>query len=286
VTSPRARRWSPVWRQGGPCHPDDLFESGRPAGAAESRPLEHVTPTARAGSGAAERPQPCQYLSVGAPRRARTERAALVHLGEGDQELGDLVRVAEDGGGTGRELRGRRSARSAAPGRRPWLSTVTQYRQALPLSDLARAALDRASPSKQGVIFGEHDYREVLRSAALRAGLDPDVAERVTVHCFRHSRITFWAETAGDNLAGVQYLAGHKKSSTTEKYIKTSLRAAEQVLARNSGYERDTASQTQFPTASGPSQKTQSFQGVRGGGLEPPWQLTASTSRLEPARKQ
>src|SRR5262249_35417821 len=35
----------------------------------------------------------------------------------------------------------------------------------LPLSDRARAALDRVCP-KKGVIFGSHDYREILRAVA------------------------------------------------------------------------------------------------------------------------
>jgi integrase len=220
--------------------------------------------------------------------------------------------------------------------------------RALPLTERAREALDRACPAS-GVIFGEHDYRPILRRAAREAGIDPAVAARVTAHCFRHSRITHWAETSGNNLAGVQYLAGHTKASTTEKYIKTSLRAAEAVLGTkasfpkasapgappkrsveavpfptiappggqatattstgvgynwdtardtdgnahapatpnntNSGYERDTESLGVPREVRVVRKKTESNQAVRGGGLEPPWLLTASTSSYPSAAR-
>src|SRR5262245_61318503 len=45
----------------------------------------------------------------------------------------------------------------------------------LPISDRARAALDRICPPK-GVIFGKHDYREVLPRAAEKAPAEHDVA--------------------------------------------------------------------------------------------------------------
>jgi integrase len=138
----------------------------------------------------------------------------------------------------------------------------------IPLTERARAALDEAAP-KQGLIFGKHDYRHMLRKAAREAGLDPRTADRVTVHCFRHSRITFWAETSGDNLTGVQYLAGHTRASTTERYIKTSLRAAEAVLARHTGCETGCGDRTRLTTAAAAEPIHQPFRGVRGGGLEP-----------------
>jgi hypothetical protein len=47
-----------------------------------------------------------------------------------------------------------------------------------------------------------------------------------------HSRLTYRGETSGDNLVGVQYLAGHKQPTTTGRYMKTS--PAQAVLKRDS----------------------------------------------------
>jgi hypothetical protein len=88
----------------------------------------------------------------------------------------------------------------------------------------------------------------------------------VTAHCFRHSRITYWAETSGHNLAGVQYVADHTKASTTEKYIKAGLRAAEAVL---SGWLRDERVRPGGSPEGDDFSIPKQFQAVRGGGLEP-----------------
>jgi integrase len=92
-----------------------------------------------------------------------------------------------------------------------------------PLSDRARAALDGVCPD-EGVIFGEHDYRDALARAAERSGLAPH--KRATLHPydFRAAFATHFAE--GGDLLALQYLMGHASLSTTSIYAKPSLRAA------------------------------------------------------------
>lgn len=102
----------------------------------------------------------------------------------------------------------------------------------LPLSDLARATLDGVIDALPkgftGPVFGKHDYRERLDAAA-SAVLPPAVAERFAGAHLRSAFITHALEATG-NLAGVQYLAGHKQAKTTGGYARPSLRAAEAAL--------------------------------------------------------
>lgn len=105
----------------------------------------------------------------------------------------------------------------------------TRFARTVPLTPRARAALDRVCP-EVGLIFGAHDYRSTLRAAALAAGFPIARVRAITSQCFRHSRLTYWGEVMGHNLVGIQYLAGHKHATTTERYLKPSLRAAQAVL--------------------------------------------------------
>jgi integrase len=76
-----------------------------------------------------------------------------------------------------------------------------RFGRELPLTARARAALDSVCPDV-GLIFGEHDYRVVLRNAARAAGIDPFRAGRISDYDFRHSRLTYLG-TKTDNLSGV-----------------------------------------------------------------------------------
>jgi integrase len=108
----------------------------------------------------------------------------------------------------------------------------------VPLSKRARAALDAVCPA-EGVIFGAHDYREHLRAAAA-AALPKERADKFTGAHLRSARITHWLEQS-QNLAGVQYLAGHRNANTTARYVRASLRAAlEVVKLGNSRNTRET----------------------------------------------
>ncbi len=111
------------------------------------------------------------------------------------------------------------------------------YDRDLPISAAAVQALDDAlrdlEPGSRHEIFGKHDYRYQLTKAAKRV-LPPDRAHTFCGYDLRHAAITHWSE-ASSNLAGVQFLAGHRNASTTAKYIHASRRAGEQVLATVAG---------------------------------------------------
>jgi site-specific recombinase XerD len=105
----------------------------------------------------------------------------------------------------------------------------TRFGRELPLSARARAALDAVCPEAGGLIFGEHDYRKILRAAAVAAGIDARRAAVMSDYDFRHSRLTFLG-TKTSNLAGVMYLAGHKQPATTARYLRPQREAAAEVL--------------------------------------------------------
>jgi hypothetical protein len=133
----------------------------------------------------------------------------------------------------------------------------------------------------------------LLRRAAKAAGIDAYRADRISDYDFRHSAATHVGRSS-DNLPGVMYLLGHKQPATTARYMRPQRDTALEVLLAAS-----TAATTPPPaklsTDSGPIAATDSsphpstnpippdeilndYFPVRGGGLEPPWLLTASTS--------
>lgn len=97
-----------------------------------------------------------------------------------------------------------------------------RHDRGVPLTDAARAALDRSCP-ESGTIFGAHAWREYLGPAAKKVG------RRIALDDFRHTQITRWLES-GANIVGVQHLAGHKHLSTTARYTHPSYEAAARVL--------------------------------------------------------
>lgn len=139
-----------------------------------------------------------------------------------------------------------------------------RFGRVLPLTEAARAALDSVCP-REGLLFGEHDFRDYLKRAA-REALPPDLARTFSAYDFRHARGTHLLEQTG-NLTGVGYLLGHKQATTTNKYARPTKRAAKAVL--------DAASP---PVVLGPvlgpaetqQEATVINNAVRRGGLEPP----------------
>jgi integrase len=80
-----------------------------------------------------------------------------------------------------------------------------------------------------GLIFGKHDHRGPLRRTA-RTTLPPDIRDRVTAYDLRHSRLTWMLEHT-QNLAGVAYQSGHRRTDTLATfYVHPSRRAQESVL--------------------------------------------------------
>lgn len=112
----------------------------------------------------------------------------------------------------------------------------TRRGRVVPITEAAQAALDQVCPA-EGLIFGGHSYRQQLRVSAAKV-LPPDKAWAITTYDFRRARLTHWCETT-TNLAGVQELAGHAKLSTTARYVRSSLRAAEAVLGESRALPRN-----------------------------------------------
>lgn len=104
-----------------------------------------------------------------------------------------------------------------------------KYERTVPVTPACRAALDASLlPGVEGPIFRgitKDGIRWVLEAAAERAG----IKRPVSIYDFRHSRISYWANS-GRPLAGVSFLAGHLHISTTAKYVTSSRAAADAVL--------------------------------------------------------
>jgi integrase len=98
----------------------------------------------------------------------------------------------------------------------------------VPLTKEAIRELDDIAPGV-GLVFGHHDYRAVLRSAARRAGIPEEVADRLANHAVRHSRITDWSSRS-KNIAAIQHMAGHKDLASTMRYVHGSLEGARALL--------------------------------------------------------
>jgi site-specific recombinase XerD len=96
-----------------------------------------------------------------------------------------------------------------------------RYGRPLPLTPRARAVLDELA-YQDGLLFGEHDYRGIWRKALKAAGLPATMVP----YDLRHARIQHLVDE-GKPLTGVAYLAGHLQLTTTNHYLKGSLRQAE-----------------------------------------------------------
>lgn len=94
----------------------------------------------------------------------------------------------------------------------------------LDLSAATRAALDRCTPDV-GRIFAPFSLHLLLAKACTDAGVPV-----ISPYDLRHSRLSAWANTPGIALTGVQYLAGHKRLSTTSIYIKPQRDAARAIV--------------------------------------------------------
>jgi integrase len=117
-----------------------------------------------------------------------------------------------------------------------------RYARDVPLTKRARRVLDHVvrqldrkhkaaghSGTYEGEIFGVHDYRKHIARAA-KLALPRELAEIFCGAHLRSARITHLLERPRASLPGVQYLAGHKQTGTTARYVKPSFRAAKDVL--------------------------------------------------------
>jgi integrase len=126
-----------------------------------------------------------------------------------------------------------------------------RYGRELPLTERARAVLDRVAP-EAGVIFGERDHVRLLRAAARRAGLPEDKVKYLSNHDFRHARATHLASSS-QNLVGVAFLLGHKHITTTSLYAKPRQQAARSVLMAVGGISSEASATSSSSSTDSPS---------------------------------
>lgn len=103
-----------------------------------------------------------------------------------------------------------------------------RFGRSLPLTARAREILDRCAP-EVGAVFGRHDYREYVKAAAKATGLPAHLAEDFAAYDLRHARATHLLE-AGGALPAVSYVLGHRRMTTTNRYVRATKRAAEAML--------------------------------------------------------
>jgi integrase len=147
-----------------------------------------------------------------------------------------------------------------------------RWARSVPLSPAAREALDAVCPPNGGLIFGDHDYREHVAAAAAQA-LPKAVADRFCGAHLRSARTTHLLEETG-NLAGVQFLVGHRKDETTSLYLRPSERAARAALDAFGGETPNTGGSGRSDKRRSPrgTERFRGLQSVRRRGLEPPWE--------------
>lgn len=97
--------------------------------------------------------------------------------------------------------------------------------RSVPLSRRALELLAEHAP-EAGRIWGTYRALEAIKAAAVAVGLPREVA----VYDLRHARLTALAD-AGASRAGLQLLAGHRSSDTTNRYLHPLEGAARAALA-------------------------------------------------------
>jgi integrase len=96
------------------------------------------------------------------------------------------------------------------------------------LSDEAAEVIEDMLAEKRpadSFLFGVHNYRAQLAKAAAALELP-----RPTRHHLRHFRLTELGHTPGVSPAALQFLAGHKHMSTTDKYIHSKTKATRDLF--------------------------------------------------------
>ena len=102
-----------------------------------------------------------------------------------------------------------------------------RFGRELDLTPEALRILRKVAPS-EGLVFGQHEFAKALKKAA-KAVLGPVRGKQFAPYDFRHGRARDWLD-AGAPLRGVAYLLGHKRVSTTNKYLEPSRRAGQDAL--------------------------------------------------------
>lgn len=97
------------------------------------------------------------------------------------------------------------------------------------LTPEAIAILVRVAP-EAGPIFGRHDYAKAIKTAA-RAVLGPLRGKSFAPYDFRHGRAKEMID-AGAPIRGVAFVVGHKRVSTTDKYLAPDRAAGAEALRK------------------------------------------------------
>jgi site-specific recombinase XerD len=93
-----------------------------------------------------------------------------------------------------------------------------RFGRRIPISARCAEALERtvlALGLSEGLIFGAHDYRYAVNKAAAAAGLPEDFAP----YDLRHGRAGHLLD-AGATMRAVAHLLGHRKLTTTDRYLR------------------------------------------------------------------
>lgn len=110
-----------------------------------------------------------------------------------------------------------------------------RFGRTLDLSKTALAVLRAVAPP-DGLIFGEHCFDKALKRAA-REVLGERRGKSFAAYDFRHGRAQTLVD-AGASLRGVAYLLGHKRLSTTDRYLRADRREGQRALAAGEGTDR------------------------------------------------
>lgn len=121
----------------------------------------------------------------------------------------------------------------------------------VPLTPRAVEVLSACAGQTGEPIFGAHDWRDPLETAARASGLPSTKRKTLSVYDLRHARISHWVDH-GSSLAAVAYLAGHRQVTTTAIYTHGTAKAAARVVQatrRRGGWARSPAPLRRLPGA-------------------------------------
>jgi integrase len=103
-----------------------------------------------------------------------------------------------------------------------------RFGRKVPISPRCAVALEETVAAlglEEGLIFGEHDYRWAVDRAAAAVGLPPEFAQ----YDLRHARAGHLLD-AGAKLRAVAHLLGHRKLTTTDRYLRAQESDAREAL--------------------------------------------------------
>lgn len=126
----------------------------------------------------------------------------------------------------------------------------TRQGRTVGLAKSARAVLEELKAEREplptALIFGKRDLRVTIAKAVDAAGLP-----HVTPHHLRHARLSELASNTRD-IPAVQFLAGHKRLSTTDRYVRSrTARTVALLEEADSGTQRSEKTRQRAPRKRG-----------------------------------